>query len=192
MRLSRIYTKAGDSGDTQLATGAKVAKSHRRIRCYGDVDELASFVALLYHSINHIENLKTYAQLLRNIQQELFDLGGELSFPENDPYLQKIPSTIADEQILRLEREMDSMNEHLTTLKNFILPGGSTAAAQSHICRTICRRAERELVALMAEENVRPELLRYLNRLSDWFFVFARTLVRLEGGDEILWEQKRS
>ena len=192
MRLSKIYTKAGDSGQTALATGKKELKCHSRLTAYGTVDELSCFLAQLHHFLTQEAVFQTYLGSVRRIQHELFDLGGELSFPEKDPYLEKLPCKITEETIQKLEEEMDQMSHHLPALKNFILPGGSLVASTAHICRSICRRAERELVALMQKEEVRKELLRYLNRLSDWLFVLSRTLVKLEGKKEILWEQKRS
>lgn len=192
MRLSRIYTKKGDGGQSQLATGTTVVKDHLRLEAYGTVDELSCFLAQLYHMIEPTPPYTPLLPWLTEIQHELFDLGGELSFPENDPFLQKLPGKIADKHILRLEQQIDQMNDDLEPLKNFILPGGCPEASGSHVCRALSRRAERRLVTLMKEEKVREELLRYLNRLSDWFFVLSRTLTHRGNHKEILWEQNRS
>lgn len=193
MRLTKIYTKVGDQGNTSLATGMKVSKSHERIATYGDVDELNSFVGDLSASARICQPAlcSSIIQKLERVQQELFDLGGELSFPETDPISGYSSCMLSKESVLRLEKEIDRMNDELPSLKNFVLPGGHTLNAKAHICRSICRRAERSLVALSHTEKVREEVLQYINRLSDWLFVLARELSQHFKTPEILWDQTR-
>lgn len=180
-RLSRIYTRTGDAGETGLADGSRVAKTSARVEAMGDVDELNSVLGLLAS-----EPLgDDAAALLQSIQQSLFNLGGELSMPGH--------SLVTDEEVGELERELDAMNERLEPLKEFILPGGTRAAALAHLARAICRRAERRLVALAANEPDRtPEAgRRYVNRLSDLMFVLARDLNRAAGETDVLWKHER-
>jgi cob(I)alamin adenosyltransferase len=181
--LSRIYTRAGDGGETALASGDRVAKSAVRVAAYGTVDEVNATVGLA-----RLAAEGDVDAALARIQNDLFDLGADLATPdiENDekapyPRLRIVPA-----QVERLEREIDALNGGLTPLRSFVLPGGSTLAAHLHLCRTVCRRAERLVVALMAEEPINPDGLKYLNRLSDWFFVASR--VANDGGRaDVLW-----
>ncbi len=179
-RLSKIYTRTGDDGTTGLGDGSRVPKDHLRMEAIGSVDELNSLIGLLITELNAGEPLR---ELFTAIQHDLFDLGGELSIPGY---------TIVEEaRIEALEAELDALNEELPALKNFILPGGSRAAALCHLARAVCRRAERCLVSLGREETLNAVGRHYLNRLSDLLFVSARTLARRDGGDEVLWQQRK-
>ncbi len=179
-RLSKIYTRTGDDGTTGLGDGTRVAKDSLRVDAYGTVDEANSVIGVVLACTSVPENI---AALLTEVQHDLFELGGELCIPGH--------SAITDEFVTRLESELDDLNKDLPSLKEFILPGGGEAAAACHLARTIVRRAERGVTALATKETVRPEVLRYLNRLSDLLFVVARVLSRLENGQEVLWNRDR-
>lgn len=174
-RLSKIYTRTGDSGTTGLGDGERVNKDSARVESYGTVDELNSVIGLLL-TTDLLDDVK---RSLNRVQHELFDLGGELCMPGT--------TLIPDNYVDGLEQDLDALNEDLPPLKDFILPGGSEAAARCHIARTVCRRAERCVVALAREETVNPISIRYLNRLSDYLFVAARVLARADGGAEVIW-----
>ena len=175
-RLTRIYTRTGDDGSTGLGDGTRVSKDHGRVESMGDVDELNSIIGLLC-----TETLPPAIQrLLTRIQHDLFDLGAELCIPGH----RVIPETRVGE----LEVEIDGFNSQLAPLKDFILPGGSRAAALCHMARTVCRRAERRLVTLHLEQPLAPTALHYLNRLSDLLFVLARHLNREAGVPDVLWQ----
>ncbi|MDQ2971746.1 MAG: cob(I)yrinic acid a,c-diamide adenosyltransferase [Pseudomonadota bacterium] len=179
-RLSKIYTKTGDDGTTGLGDGARVPKDSARVAAYGTVDELNSAIGVLLASPDlPLPVIETLTQ----IQHDLFDLGGELCIPGM--------AMIDDADVSRLETTLDHFNADLPALKDFILPGGGMAAAQCHVARTVCRRAEREAVTLVHGESVRPQALRYLNRLSDLLFVLARVLAREDGHGEVLWQHER-
>lgn len=178
-RLSKIYTRTGDDGTTGLGDGSRVRKDSFRVEAYGTVDELNSVIGLLRAELPAGHTLQ---YLLGIIQHELFDLGGELCIPG---YV-----LIKEEAIGRLEAGIDSLNEDLPPLKDFILPGGSKAAAVAHLARTVCRRAERRVFSLGQEESLSPHGLTYLNRLSDYLFVTARVLARENGGKEVLWQRQ--
>lgn len=180
-RLSKIYTRTGDDGSTGLADGNRIAKSALRVEAMGTVDELNCHMGALIEILEP-DDLLTPA--LRQIQHHLFDLGGEFAIPGS--------SVIGDGHIRWLEQTLDHHNQSLPPLKNFILPGGSPAAAQCHLARAVCRRAERVVVALGQEDSINDLSRHYLNRLSDLLFVFARVLARRDGAREILWEQKKS
>lgn len=194
MRLTKIYTKMGDQGGTSLATGEKISKAARRLEAYGTVDELNSFIGMLRDQLQAMPQTSGNPALdksLERIQNELFDLGGELATPSRhlNPEKQLLVSL---EDVKILEQEIDSMNESLQPLQNFVLPGGHMGNSCAHIARTVCRRAERELVRLRLEEpDIRVETQIYLNRLSDWLFVLSRTVSQLAGVPEVLWQQKR-
>jgi len=177
----KIYTKTGDSGTTSLFGGSRVPKYHMRIESYGTIDELNSHIGLLAaYSIP-----KTAAAELKEIQETLFTIGAELaSEPEK-----KSPSIpiITLEHSTALERQIDLMEEQLEPLRNFILPGGHIAVAQAHVCRCVCRRAERMALALKAESEVSDTVLIYLNRLSDYLFVLSRFIGHKLGAPEIAW-----
>lgn len=178
-RLSKIYTRTGDDGTTGLGDGTRVAKDAARVAAYGSVDELNSTIGVLLAQ----ELPAAVRETLVQIQHDLFDLGGELCIPGM--------AMIAEPDVVRLEETLDSFNAGLPPLKDFILPGGGIAAAHAHVARTVCRRAERETVTLARAESVRPEALRYLNRLSDLLFVLARVLARAGGHGEVLWQHER-
>ena len=179
-RLSKIYTRTGDDGTTGLGDGARVPKDGARVAAYGTTDELNSVLGMLLAEAVP-DGVRT---VLHEIQHHLFDLGGELCIPGHQ--------AIAATHIDWLERTLDHFNDDLPALKDFILPGGSRAAATCHLARTVCRRAERLVVTLMHEEDtVPPFSMRYLNRLSDLLFVLARVLSRHEGGSEVLWQKER-
>ncbi len=195
MRLTKIYTKVGDKGFTHLATGESVFKSDLRIHAYGTIDELNSFLGLLTHTCNttSFKNQTPVSKILQDlerIQNELFDMGGELSFAKNKLDYKKIP-TLSESSTKYLECKIDEMNEELSPLKNFILPGGHVAVSTAHVVRTVCRRAERSLVHLHQTEGIRLELLTYINRLSDYFFVLSRYFCHLLEYPEKLWQQKK-
>ena len=179
-RLSKIYTKTGDTGTTGLGDGARVSKSSPRIDAIGDIDELNSHLGLLLAENNLPPSLKP---TLIRIQHELFELGGELSIPN---YVR-----ITGDMVTQLEHELDALNTALPHLKEFILPGGSRPTAQCHVARTVCRRAERRLVALAQQETVSAEALMYLNRLSDLLFVMCRAISQALGVPDVLWDPKQ-
>ena len=178
-RLSKIYTKTGDDGSTGLGDGSRVAKDDARVEAYGTVDELNSCLGVLL-----AEPLpEAITDCLDRVQHELLDLGGELCIPGY--------SAITPEHVTRLEQELDAFNADLPPLKEFILPGGSRAAAACHVARTVCRRAERRTFTLHRQVPVNPETLRYLNRLSDLLFVQARVIARADKGTEVLWKHEK-
>jgi cob(I)alamin adenosyltransferase len=190
VRLSKIYTRTGDKGATLLATGERVLKSNVRIEAYGTVDELNSTVGMLRDTIVTDSRLQELCEKLSKIQNELFDIGGELSVPLDvlDTERQQVVSM---RDVSRLESEMDAFNENLPPLENFVLPGGHLANSTAHLVRTVCRRAERAVVRMSEQDAVRDEIRIYLNRLSDWFFVLSRELSRRLGVPEVLWAQNK-
>lgn len=176
-RLTKIATRTGDDGTTGLADGSRVRKDALRIEAIGEVDELNSAIGMLL-----AEDLPaTMRSTLLSVQHDLFDLGGELSLPGH--------TIIAEAHLARLDEELAAVNATLEPLREFVLPGGSRAAAAAHVARTVCRRAERRLAALACAEPLAPLLLQYLNRLSDLLFVSARALNHYAGGTDVLWEQ---
>jgi cob(I)alamin adenosyltransferase len=178
-RLSKIYTKTGDDGTTGLGDGSRVAKDSARVSAYGTVDEANSAIGVLL-ATDLPDDVRA---LLTTIQHQMFDLGGELCIPGH--------AAIEDADIERLEQQLDHFNDPLPPLKDFILPGGGEAAARCHLARTIVRRAERDCVTLSHHDAVRPQAIRYLNRLSDLLFVLARVLARHGGHGEVLWQHER-
>lgn len=179
-RLTRIYTRTGDDGMTGLGDGTRVTKSCPRVEAYGTVDEANSTIG----AVLACESLPAaVVAVLVEVQHDLFELGGELCIPGH--------SAVTDAFVERLEKNLDAFNADLPTLDDFILPGGGPAAAACHIARTTTRRAERRVATLAETEPVRPEALRYLNRLSDLLFVLARVLARAESGQEVLWKRDR-
>ncbi|MGN2242432.1 cob(I)yrinic acid a,c-diamide adenosyltransferase [Frateuria sp. GZRR33] len=179
-RLSKIYTRTGDDGSTGLGDGSRVPKDSARVAAYGTVDELNSTIGMVLACDGVPPDVR---EALTQVQHELFDLGGELCIPGM--------AMVQDADIARLESVLDGFNEPLPPLKDFILPGGGMAAACGHLARTVCRRAEREVIALAREEAVRPQAQRYLNRLSDLLFVLCRVLARAGGHGEVIWQHER-
>jgi cob(I)alamin adenosyltransferase len=173
-----------------LATGERILKSNVRIEAYGNVDELNSMVGFLRDSMASHHRLSDLCEPLLKIQNELFDVGGELSVPLDvlDPERQQVVSM---EDVARLEREMDVFNESLKPLENFVLPGGHLVNSTAHIVRTVCRRAERAVVRMSEQDAVRDEVRIYLNRLSDWLFVLSREISRRLDVPEVLWAQNK-
>lgn len=183
-RLSKIYTRTGDDGSTGLGDGTRVGKDSARVAAYGTVDEANSAIGLLLAAqVPAAVIPDDIRDLLTTIQHQLFDLGGELCIPGH--------AAIQDSDIDALEHALDAHNAGLPALREFILPGGGDAAARCHLARTIVRRAERETVALARIEDVRPQAVRYLNRLSDLLFVLARVLARADGHGEVTWKHER-
>jgi cob(I)alamin adenosyltransferase len=181
--LNKIYTRTGDKGDTALGDGARVAKHSARVAAYGTTDETNAAVGLArLHAAGEMDDA------LARIQNDLFDCGADLCRPETagEATAEYPPLRMTDAQTTRLEGEIDDMNAHLSPLRSFVLPGGSPLAAHLHLCRTVSRRAERLTVALAETEAVNPAAIRYLNRLSDWFFVAART-ANDHGATDVLW-----
>jgi len=181
--LNKIYTKTGDAGETALGNGARVAKHAMRVTAYGTTDELNSFVGMA-----RLDATTEMDTQLERIQNDLFDLGADLCRPdmEMDAEAEYPPLRVVAAQVVRLEREIDAMNNDLDALRSFILPGGSRLASSLHVCRTVARRAERLAVELATMEAVNPEAVKYLNRLSDWFFVAAR-MANDGGKADVLW-----
>ncbi|MBB3048035.1 cob(I)alamin adenosyltransferase [Litorivivens lipolytica] len=180
-RLSKIYTRTGDDGTTGLGDGSRIDKDAPRMEAIGTVDEVNSHVGVLIAALPKGDE---YEALLSQVQHDLFDLGGELAVPGY--------TLISEERITALEEELDRLNESLPPLKNFILPGGSMAAAQCHLARVVCRRAERCVITLSKTDEVNPPVRKYLNRLSDLLFVMARLIARRDGGEEVLWQPAKS
>ena len=179
-RLTKIYTRTGDAGTTGLGDGSRISKVSLRIEAIGAVDELNSAIGVLL-----AETLTdTVRECLHDVQHDLFDLGGELSIPGS--------ASIGDAHVARLEGVLDRFNADLPALKEFILPGGSRAAALCHVARTVCRRAERRVVALGGAEQLSPALQRYLNRLSDLLFVLCRVLNRDAGVTDVYWQKGKN
>ena len=179
VRLTRIYTRAGDAGETSLGDGSRVPKTDLRIEAYGTVDELNSFVGLALAG----DLPEEFRPWLEHVQNDLFDLGADLSVPLEDERRERL--RVTTEQVERLEELCDLVNERLEPLKSFVLPGGTEASARLHLARAVCRRAERLAVALAAEHAVNPTALAYLNRLSDLLFILARAANA--GSHEPLW-----
>jgi cob(I)alamin adenosyltransferase len=179
-RLSKIYTRTGDDGTTGLGDGSRVEKDDPRVEAYGTVDEANSAIGLVLAGATVPDPIRA---CLIEVQHDLFELGGELCIPGH--------RAIEEAFIERLERQLDGFNSDLPPLKDFILPGGGQAAAACHLARTVVRRAERRVRTLAKLEDVRSEILRYLNRLSDLLFVIARRLARAESGQEIIWDRNR-
>jgi cob(I)alamin adenosyltransferase len=179
-RLSKIYTRTGDDGSTGLGDGSRTSKDSARVEAYGTVDEANSAIGVVLTHESVPEHVRS---LLTEVQHDLFELGGELCIPGHN--------AVTQEFVERIEADLDTLNANLPRLKEFILPGGGNGAAACHVARTIVRRAERRTQTLATTELVRPEVLRYLNRLSDLLFVVARVLARLDSGEEVLWDRQR-
>lgn len=177
-RLSRIYTRTGDDGTTGLGDGSRIDKDSLRVQAMGDVDELNAVIGVLL--TEPLPGLMT--TILTGIQHDLFDIGGEVCIPGH--------SMLKAERIDLLESTLDGLNESLAPLKEFILPGGTRAAAYCHLARTVCRRAERSLIKLKRQENVTATSLQYLNRLSDLLFVMSRAINHNAGCSDVLWKNE--
>ncbi len=194
LALNRIYTRSGDKGETRLAGGHSIAKDHLRIESYGTVDELGAFVGLARTTAEElatrVEQLRKFAAILKRVQHELFNLGSILATLPDKVHAKQPRVTATD--IEQLEREIDEANEELHSLRSFVLPGGSRLEAELHVCRTVCRRAERLMVSLAREESVPEEALQYINRLSDALFVWSRWVNNVLGATETLWEPNAS
>jgi cob(I)alamin adenosyltransferase len=180
VNLTRIYTRLGDGGETHLGDMSRVPKTHPRIEAYGTVDELNAHIGL---AVTVADMPAEYTEWLRHVQNDLFDVGADISAPE-DPARERL--RVLPEQTAWLEQRCDEVNATLKPLKSFVLPGGTVAAAHLHVCRTVCRRAERLAIACGAEVNA--EVVRYLNRLSDLLFILSRGANR---GEEPLWQPGR-
>jgi cob(I)alamin adenosyltransferase len=187
LAINRVYTRAGDQGDTRLAGGQRIPKDHPRIEAYGTVDELSSLIGVARSSAGELTPL---VNILLRVQHELFNLGSILATLPEDVHPKQ--ARITGKEVEQLEREIDSMNEGLPTLRSFVLPGGSRLNAELHVCRTVCRRAERACVALSRTESVPAEAVRYLNRLGDALFVWSRWASHETGAPETLWEPNQS
>jgi cob(I)alamin adenosyltransferase len=181
VRLTRIYTRAGDAGETSLGDGSRVRKTDPRIEAYGTVDELNSAIGLVLAG----DVSEEFRPWLEEIQNDLFDVGADLSVPLDD---ERERLRVTEAQVERLEGLCDRVNERLEPLKSFVLPGGSETAARLHVARTVCRRAEREATALAEEGELNPAALAYLNRLSDLLFILARAANAEGGSPEPLWK----
>jgi cob(I)alamin adenosyltransferase len=190
LAINRVYTRRGDAGETALVGGQRLPKDDLRIEAYGTIDELNSFIGLARESAIELSGqapaLGELAAILRRVQHELFNAGSVLATLPED--LHPKQPRITGAEATQLEHEIDRMNEHLEPLRSFVLPGGSRLNAELHICRTVCRRAERICVALAAKETVDGDIVRYLNRLSDALFVWSRWVSRQLGAAENLWD----
>ena len=180
--LSRIYTKTGDKGETALGDGSRVPKNHPRVAAYGSVDELNAVLGLLLAQ----QPEPREADLLRNIQNDLFDVGADLCVPQSadEPAGQRL--RVKPEQAVRLEKAIDRLNANLEPLTSFVLPGGAQSAAWCHLARTVCRAAERDVITLAQTESINMQVVIYLNRLSDLLFVLAR-VCNANGKQDVLW-----
>ena len=184
MKKSHLYTRGGDHGTTSLIGGSRVKKCALQLETYGTIDELNSHIGLLMAIIRPSSTSDT--NCLQWIQSRLFDIGTHLAMPYTEG--QVTPCSITAKHIAQLEQYIDTLDTQLPALHSFILPGGSIAAAQCHVCRTVCRRAERLITALAEESSISPDLQSYINRLSDFLFVYARFLNKKEGVNEISWK----
>ena len=179
MRITKVYTRTGDDGTTGLANGKRVPKDSKRVRLFGSLDELNASIGVAL-----VENLnKDITSVLQDVQNDLFNIGGEVSVVDKELGL------ITTEDVQKLENVIDSLNETLAPLEEFVMPGGSKGSALLHKARTVCRRTERDLVSLSHEENINIFHLHYLNRLSDYLFVAARYQNDIDGSSEELWEK---
>jgi cob(I)alamin adenosyltransferase len=187
LAINRVYTRRGDAGQTSLVGGQRVRKDHARIECYGTVDELNSFIGLALDSVHRSPELRELEPILKRVQHELFNAGSILATLPEDMHPKQPRVTGAE--VTLLEQEIDRMNEDLPELRSFVLPGGSRANAELHVCRTVCRRAERLCAAM---EDADHDTLKYLNRLSDALFVWSRWASHKLGVSETLWEPNQA
>jgi cob(I)alamin adenosyltransferase len=184
--LSRIYTRTGDQGDTALGDGSRVPKDDPRVAAYGSVDELNAVLGMLL-TVPPLGE----ADLLRSIQNDLFDVGADLCLPQASEEAPGAHLRVQPQQAERLEHAIDRLNASLSPLQSFVLPGGTPSAAWAHLARTVCRRAERDVVSLTHQEWINPAIVIYLNRLSDLLFVLAR-VYNNNGRDDVLWQPGRN
>ncbi|MFT7304974.1 MAG: cob(I)alamin adenosyltransferase [Candidatus Azotimanducaceae bacterium] len=182
-RLSKIYTRTGDKGETGLGDGSRISKTHPRVDAMGSVDELNSIVGVVVEEllIEDQPELSEIAEFLRSLQHRIFDLGGEISIPGF--------KIVSEAHVTAIEEDLDRLNEHLAPLENFILPGGSRLIANCHMARAVCRRAERQVILLAETDDVNQAAMEFLNRLSDYLFVVARSCARITQIDEVLWSK---
>jgi cob(I)alamin adenosyltransferase len=185
-KKSKLYTRGGDRGETSLFGGARVPKDHLRVDAYGQLDELSAALGLLIVALPADE----LRDQLQQVQNELFDLGAELATPPDSRLEYKLPPGVEEADWRRLERLLDLYDAQVPPLRAFVLPGGHETAARAHLARTVCRRAERAVVRLAHEEEVRADVLTYLNRLSDFLFVVARLLNVRAGVPEVEWQKR--
>jgi cob(I)alamin adenosyltransferase len=191
VRINRVYTKAGDQGQTALVGGQKVSKASPRVDCYGAVDELNAALGLVRTSLEGSPANQELGPIVARVQNELFNLGAELATPDAERRARS--PAVEERHVTALEAEIDRLNEDLPELKSFILPGGGWVSAYFHLARTVCRRAERLTVALVESgEEVGPQCIPYLNRLSDALFVFGRYAAKADGKAEPLWEPEKT
>jgi cob(I)alamin adenosyltransferase len=194
LAINRVYTRRGDAGQTSLAGGQRVAKNSLRIEAYGTVDELNCFVGIACQTSRDLTpaypQLRHLTAMLIRVQHELFNLGSILATRPQE--VRPAQPSVSGTDVARLEGEIDRMNERLPELRSFVLPGGCRLNAELHVCRAVCRRAERRCVALAGEEEVPPEAVRYLNRLSDAFFVCGRWASSALGAPETMWDPNQS
>lgn len=195
LAINKVYTKTGDTGKTSLVGGQRVPKAHPRIEAYGTVDELNAFVGSLSQSVREelpeSDDKTWFLEVLIRVQHELFNLGSILATLPEDVHPQQ--PRIKDGDIAQLESDIDRCNAGLAVLRSFVLPGGSRSNTDCHLCRTVCRRAERELLrAQSAQESISAEAIRYLNRLSDAFFVWSRWINGSMGREEVLWQPNKA
>lgn len=183
MKKSLLYTRTGDKGTTSLVGGERVSKTHRRIECYGTTDELNSFIGLLHDAVTE----QADKDFLRFIQHKMFSIGSYLATDQRTTQL-KMESRITDDTVRRIEEEIDRLDAGLPPLRSFVLPAGGRAASLAHICRTVCRRAERQIYRLDETDEVEDNVLVFINRLSDYFFILARKECVLNNGGEIIWD----
>jgi cob(I)alamin adenosyltransferase len=188
MRIDKVYTRGGDKGETSLIGGQRVSKSAARIECYGTIDELNAVVGLVIEALGGSPARDHMTPILRRVQNELFNLGAELAAQDAETR-SKLPR-IEQRHIDALERDIDAVNDDLPALKSFVLPGGGWPSSYMHLARTVCRRAERLVVALATTEDVGDLAIQYLNRLSDALFVWGRWCVLKDGRDEPLWDSR--
>ncbi len=185
MKKSIIYTKTGDKGKTSLVGGTRVDKTHIRLEAYGTIDELNSFIGWMMTSMSNEENLR----FLQYVQHKLFTVGSYLA-TETEAMPPKAASIITEEDIKKIESEIDHLDAELPQLRQFILPGGSESGSRAHICRTVCRRAERRMYDVRTQFPVEDDVMKFVNRLSDYLFVLSRT-ESIKNGKEIFWDQSR-
>ncbi len=194
LALNRIYTRGGDGGNTGLVGGQRVAKDDLRIECYGTVDELNAFIGMSRTSLRELieanPQLRELDAILLRVQHELFNLGSILATLPSDVHAKQ--PRVTEAEVRQLESEIDRMNIGLPPLRSFVLPGGSRVNAELHVCRTVCRRAERILVALNRRDQAPEHAIEYLNRLSDALFVWSRWVNKVIGAREVLWEPNQA